>query len=131
LLRQAILSQFTRKTKDDKSDEELDENDPLDEEEQQAISELDLDRDASDAQEIEEMAGGIEQRLRLTEEDIALGRRALTKVTIISVADVLPEVPDTVIGHVTCFHPAKPHRSASIEVFSAFLDHKTGKTDLP
>jgi hypothetical protein len=41
---QAILSQFTRKTKDNKSDEDLDENDPLDEEEQQAISELDLDQ---------------------------------------------------------------------------------------
>jgi hypothetical protein len=64
-------------------EEELDGNDPLDEEEQQAIAELDLDREASDAQEIEEMAGEIERGLRLKEADIVLGTNALTKVNAI------------------------------------------------
>jgi hypothetical protein len=80
---EAILSQFTKKvstsaTEAGNGEVEDDEDDRLDEDELAALTDVDLDREASDEQEIEDLENDID--IDLSEEDIALGKSALTKV---------------------------------------------------
>ena len=84
---QAILSQFTKKVSTSAAESgngevEDDEDDRLDEEELAALADVDLDREACDEQEIEDLENDID--INLTEEDIALGKSALTKVNSLS-----------------------------------------------
>lgn len=68
------------------ADEDSDEDDVPDDEEKEAAAEVDPDREAHNAQEIEELSEEVERDLEdvdnldLTEEDVALGRSAVTKV---------------------------------------------------
>jgi hypothetical protein len=87
---QAILSQFASKKK--ASTESVDndnDNDAPDEEEIEAAAEVDPEREAHDALEIEELAEEVEQDLEdmddleLSEAGIALGRSAMTKVCLL------------------------------------------------
>lgn len=59
-----------------------DEDEELDEEDLSALAEADLAREASDEQEIEDL----EVTIWLTEKDTALGKSALTKVSIPSLS---------------------------------------------
>lgn len=62
--------------------DEDDEDEELDEEDLSALAEADLAREASDEQEIEDL----EVTIWLTEKDTALGKSALTKVSIPSLS---------------------------------------------
>lgn len=78
---EAILSQFMKKvsTSAAKNGEvEDDEDNRLDEDELVALADINLDREASDEQEIGDLENNI--NIDLTDEDITLGKSALTKV---------------------------------------------------
>jgi len=83
---QAILSQFTsKKTGKNSIEEDLDDDDILDEKELEAAAEVDPEREAHDVQEIDEIEKELEESLEAldqTEEDVALGKRALRKVRL-------------------------------------------------
>jgi len=59
-----------------------DEDGRFDEDKLTALADVDLDREASDEQEIEDLENDID--IDLTEEDIALKKSALTKVNILT-----------------------------------------------
>ena len=64
--------------------EEVDDGNKFDEEELEATAEVDPDREASDAQEIEDMSDGVKLSMYMTDKDVLLGRNALLKVSLIT-----------------------------------------------
>jgi len=64
--------------------EEVDDDNNFDEEELEAAAEVDPDREASDAQEIEDMSDGVELSMYITDKDVLLERNALLKVSLIA-----------------------------------------------
>ena len=83
---QAILSQFMlKKAGKNTVEQDLDNDDILDEEELDAAVELDPEREAHDAQEIDEIEKELEDSLEALdqmEEDVALGKSALRKARL-------------------------------------------------